>query len=88
MIKVYFTAIVYLDFIHCPYVLQPQRFEGWFIPKHQVNLLCWVQSIELAFFGGPSLETLWLQNIRTMDKIQLINHSNRAQASKTFRDEG
>jgi hypothetical protein len=44
------------------------------------NLLCWVRSIELASIGGPigrfhlmtreepSLETLWLQNMRTMDK--------------------
>jgi hypothetical protein len=35
-----------------------------------------VRSIELASIGGtmtreePSLETLWLQNIRTMDKVQ------------------
>jgi hypothetical protein len=24
------------------------RFEGWLFPRHQVNLLCWVRSIELA----------------------------------------
>jgi hypothetical protein len=26
----------------------------------------------------PSLETLWLQNIRTMDKVQIIERSNTA----------
>jgi hypothetical protein len=35
----------------------------------------------------PSLETLWLQNIRTMDKVQIIDRNNRAPSSKTFRDE-
>jgi hypothetical protein len=25
----------------------------------------------------PSLETLWLQNIRMMDKVQIIDHSNQ-----------
>jgi hypothetical protein len=35
------TAIYYLDFIHRPYVMQPQRFKGWFLTCHQVkpNLL-------------------------------------------------
>jgi hypothetical protein len=42
------TAIYYLDFIHRPYVFQPQRFKGWFFPRHQVNLLCWVESVALA----------------------------------------
>jgi hypothetical protein len=37
--------------------------------------------------GKPSLETLWLQNIRTMDKVQIIDRSNTAPSSKTFRDE-
>jgi hypothetical protein len=37
--KVWITSIYYLDFIHCPYVLQPQRFEGWFFPRHHMNLL-------------------------------------------------
>jgi hypothetical protein len=94
--KMYFTtAIYYLDCIHRPYVLQPQSFEGWFFPRHQMNLLCWVRSTELAFIGRfhlmtreePSLETLWLQNIRTMDKVQIIDRSNTAPSSKTFRDE-
>jgi hypothetical protein len=31
------TAICYLDFFHRPYVLQPQRFKGWFFPRHQVK---------------------------------------------------
>jgi hypothetical protein len=35
----------------------------------------------------PSLETLWLQNIRTMEKVQIIDRSNTAPSSKTFRDE-
>jgi hypothetical protein len=35
----------------------------------------------------PSLETLWLQNIRLMDKVQIIDRSNTAPSSKTFRDE-
>jgi hypothetical protein len=34
----------------------------------------------------PSLET-WLQNIKTMDKVQRIDRSNTAPSSKTFRDE-
>jgi hypothetical protein len=48
------------------------------------NLLCLVRSIELAYIGRlhlmtreePSLETLWLQNIGTMDKVQLIDRSS------------
>jgi hypothetical protein len=31
------TAIYYLDFIHRPYILQPQRLEGWLFPRHQVK---------------------------------------------------
>jgi hypothetical protein len=31
------TAIYYLYFIHRPYILQPQRFKGWFFPRHQVK---------------------------------------------------
>jgi hypothetical protein len=46
------TAIYSLDFIHCLYILQPQRFKRWLFPRHQVNLLCWVRSIELASIGG------------------------------------
>jgi hypothetical protein len=34
----------------------------------------------------PSLETLWLQNIGTMDLVQIIDHSNTVPLSKTFRD--
>jgi hypothetical protein len=34
----------------------------------------------------PSLETLWLKNIKSMDKIQIIDRSNTAPSSKTFRD--
>jgi hypothetical protein len=34
----------------------------------------------------PSLETVWLQNIRTMDKVQIIDRSNTAASSKSFRD--
>jgi hypothetical protein len=47
------------------------------------NLLCWVRSIELVSVGEP----LWLQNIRTMDKVQTIDHSNTVPSSKTFRNE-
>jgi hypothetical protein len=36
---------------------------------------------------GSLLETLWLQNTETMDKVQRIDHSNTAPSSKTFRDE-
>jgi hypothetical protein len=32
-----FAAIYYLDFIHRPYVFQPQRFGGRFFPRHQVK---------------------------------------------------
>jgi hypothetical protein len=35
----------------------------------------------------PSLETLWLQNIRMTDEVQIIDRSNTAPSSKTFRDE-
>jgi hypothetical protein len=35
----------------------------------------------------PSLETLWLQNIRMMDKVQIIDHSNTTPSSKTFRED-
>jgi hypothetical protein len=35
----------------------------------------------------PSLETLWLQNIETVDEVQRIDRSNTAPSSKTFRDE-
>jgi flagellar biosynthesis/type III secretory pathway M-ring protein FliF/YscJ len=35
----------------------------------------------------PSLETLWLQNIETMDKVQRIDRSCSVPSSKTFRDE-
>jgi hypothetical protein len=34
----------------------------------------------------PSLEMSWLQNIRTIDKAQIIDRSNTAPSSKTFRD--
>jgi hypothetical protein len=42
---------IFLDFLHRPYVFQPQCFEGWLFPRHQVNLLWWVQLIELASIG-------------------------------------
>jgi hypothetical protein len=35
----------------------------------------------------PSLETLWLQNMETMDKVQRIDRSNTVPSSKTFRDQ-
>jgi hypothetical protein len=35
----------------------------------------------------PSLETLWLKNIGTMEKVKKIHRSNTAPSSKTFRDE-
>jgi hypothetical protein len=35
----------------------------------------------------PSLKTLWLQNIQTMDKVQRTDHSNTAASSETFRDD-
>jgi hypothetical protein len=34
-----------------------------------------------------SLETLWLQNKGTMEKVQKLDRSNTAPSSKTFRDE-
>jgi hypothetical protein len=40
------TTIYFLDFLHRLLVSQPQRFEGWLFPRHQVNLLCWVRSME------------------------------------------
>jgi hypothetical protein len=47
-----FTATYFFDFIHRPYDFQPQRFEGWLFRRHQVILLWWVRSIELASIGG------------------------------------
>jgi hypothetical protein len=35
----------------------------------------------------PSLETLWLKNIRTMHKVQISDPNYTAPSSKTFRDE-
>jgi hypothetical protein len=35
----------------------------------------------------PSLETLWLKNIGTMNKVQKIDRRKTAPSSKTFRDE-
>jgi hypothetical protein len=35
----------------------------------------------------PSLETLWLKNIGTMDEVQKIDCNNTTPSSKTFRDE-
>jgi hypothetical protein len=35
----------------------------------------------------PSLETLWLRNKETMEKVQKIDRSYIAPPSKTFRDE-
>jgi hypothetical protein len=66
-----------LDFIHRPYVFQPQRFEGWLFPRHQ----------DCHPDDEPSLETLWLKNIGTMDKVQKIDRSNTTPSSKIFRDE-
>jgi hypothetical protein len=135
-------VIYYLDLIHRPYVLQPQRFEGWFFPRHQVKptllgpvvratllpraIIILILSLHFAIHNQifaklecmanvlstqcppieassidrtqqsrfhlmtteePSLETLWLQNIRTMNKVQIIYYSNTAPSSKTFRDE-
>jgi hypothetical protein len=34
----------------------------------------------------PSLETLWLRNMETMEKVQKIDRSYTAPSSKTFRD--
>jgi hypothetical protein len=52
------TAICSVDFIHRLYVLQPQRFEGCLFLLHQVNLLRWVRSIELASIGGKFYNTV------------------------------
>jgi hypothetical protein len=63
---------LFFGLIHRLIVLQPQRVEGWLFPRHQVNLICWVRSIELAFIGGRCD----YQNIETMDKVQIIDRSN------------
>jgi hypothetical protein len=64
------TTLYYLDFIHRPYVLQPQRFEGWLFPRHQVkptllgtvdraSLCRWLTDRDkLMTREEPSLETL------------------------------
>jgi hypothetical protein len=77
-------ANYFLDFIHRPCVFQPLRFEGWLFPRHQVNLLWWVRSIELASIGHrSSLESLWLKNIGAMDKVPKIDRNNTTPSSKT-----
>jgi hypothetical protein len=59
------TAIFYLDFIHRPYVLQPQRFKGCFFPRHQVKptLLGPIDRASLYrwTFRQKHLDTEWLQ---------------------------
>jgi hypothetical protein len=71
-------TIYYLDFIYCPYVLQPQRFKGWFFPHLQVKptLLGPVDRASLYRW------TLWLKNIRTVDKVHIIDRSNTAPSWK------
>jgi hypothetical protein len=43
--------------------------------------------IDRASLYRWTTETLWLQNVETMDKVQRIDRSNTAPSSKTFRDE-
>jgi hypothetical protein len=55
--------------------------------------ILWTLSIVSMFCNhdvlrdGSSLETMWLQNVETIDKVQRIDSSNTAPSSKTFRDE-
>jgi hypothetical protein len=55
----------------------------------EASSIDWTQQsrFHLMMREEPSLETLWLQNIRTMDKVQITDRSNTAPSSKTFRDE-
>jgi hypothetical protein len=43
--------------------------------------------VDLRTREEPSLETLWLINMETMEKVQKIDRSYTAPSSKTFRDE-
>jgi hypothetical protein len=67
-----------------------------FMEMHHLLLLrsiIWTLSIVPRFCkhtvlgDEPSLEMLFLQNLGTMDKVQIIDCSNTAPSSKTFRDE-
>jgi hypothetical protein len=71
-----------LDFVHRPYVIRPQRFEGWLFPRLQVNLIWWVRSIELASIGGhwvlstlaihSSCAKIWLWVTKWRDNIKFM----------------
>jgi hypothetical protein len=63
---VLFAPIYYLDFIHRPPI------EASSIGRNQQS------RFHLMTREEPSLETLWLQNIRTMDKVQIIDRSKRS----------
>jgi hypothetical protein len=56
------------------YVFKPQRFKGWFFPRPTTE-------------ERTREETLWLKNVRTMDKVQKTDPSNTAPSPKVFRDE-
>jgi hypothetical protein len=88
------TTIYYLNFIHRPYVLQPQCFKRWYFPRHQVKTIeassidrTQQRRFHLMTREEPSLETLWLQNIRALDEVQKIDRSNTEPSSETFRYE-
>jgi hypothetical protein len=67
---------------HRPYVLKPQRFEGWFFPRHQVKPTLLVRSIELASIGRhgvpstlaihSSCAKIWLWVTEWRDNIKII----------------
>jgi hypothetical protein len=62
-----------MDFIHRPYVLQPQRFKGCFFPRPQVKP---------TLLGPVDRASLY----RWSTEI-IIDRSNTAPSSKTFREE-
>jgi hypothetical protein len=58
-------------------------------PPIEASSIDWTQQsrFHLMTTEEPSLETLWLQNIRTIDKVQITDRSNTSSSSNTFRDE-
>jgi hypothetical protein len=72
---------LFFGLIHRPYISQTQRFEGWLdgLPIEASSIDLTHQSrFHLMTREKPSLETLWLKNIGTMDKVQKNDRSNTA----------
>jgi hypothetical protein len=63
-------------------------FEGWLFPRHQVYLLWWVWSMELASIGGTQIEaSVVVEKYGYDGKSPKMDRSSTAPSSKAFRDE-